>query len=117
MEVAFALQLQGTSVPGSAKSWLVSHSEVRRLDIDQFGGGTLLAEGVGPCQRYSAGPTAQLPVCRLIVGNSEHLTFRAGYAASRISFILRVKGHGTCKGSGTADSITYECEGEYTLGK
>jgi len=27
------------------------------------------------------------------------------------------KGHGTCKGSGTPDSITYECKGEYTMGK
>jgi len=25
-----------------------------------------------------------------------------------------VKGHGMCTGSGTADSMTYECEGEYT---
>jgi hypothetical protein len=28
-----------------------------------------------------------------------------------------VKGQGTCKGSGTADSMTYECEGEYTAAK
>ena len=28
-----------------------------------------------------------------------------------------VKGQGTCTGSGTADSMTYECEGEYTLPK
>jgi hypothetical protein len=28
-----------------------------------------------------------------------------------------VKGQGTCKGSGTADGITYECEGEYTAAK
>ena len=27
------------------------------------------------------------------------------------------KGKGTCKGSGTADSMTYECEGEYTTPK
>ena len=27
------------------------------------------------------------------------------------------KGQGTCKGSGTADSMTYECQGEYTLPK
>lgn len=28
-----------------------------------------------------------------------------------------VKGHGTCKGGGTVDSVAYECEGEYTLPK
>jgi hypothetical protein len=28
-----------------------------------------------------------------------------------------VKGQGTCKASGTADEVTYECEGEYTLPK
>jgi hypothetical protein len=28
-----------------------------------------------------------------------------------------VKGQGTCTGSGTADGMTYECEGEYTLPK
>lgn len=28
-----------------------------------------------------------------------------------------VKGRGTCTGSGTADSMTYECEGEYTAPK
>lgn len=28
-----------------------------------------------------------------------------------------VKGQGTCTGSGTADSMTYECEGEYTSPK
>ena len=28
-----------------------------------------------------------------------------------------VKGKGTCKGSGTTDSLTYECEGEYTQPK
>jgi hypothetical protein len=28
-----------------------------------------------------------------------------------------VKGQGTCKGNGTADSVTYECEGEYTAAK
>ena len=27
------------------------------------------------------------------------------------------KGQGTCKGSGTADSVTYECEGEYSVSK